>query len=107
MRKVMTLNVGLERDEAGLTHALDVIGKMEKAGANDPDLRNMTAACLLIAACALRRKESRGGHYRTDYPKTKTAWASRTFVTLKQTREIAEAALKETRPATKPTVKRA
>jgi uncharacterized DUF497 family protein len=102
MRKVMTLNVGLERDEPGLVHALGVIGKMEKAGASDPDLRNMTAACLLIAACALRRKESRGGHYRTDYPKTEPAWASRTFVTLKQTREIAEAALKDTRPTTKP-----
>jgi L-aspartate oxidase len=107
MRKVMTLNVGLERDETGLVHALDVIGKMEKAGAGDPDLRNMTAACLLIAACALRRKESRGGHYRTDYPKTESAWASRTFVTLAQAREIADNALKDSRPASKPTVKRA
>jgi anthranilate synthase component 1 len=29
----------------------------------------------LIARAALRRQESRGGHYRTDYPEKQAAWA--------------------------------
>lgn len=107
LRKVMTANVGLERNEQGLVSALDTILKMERAGGNDPDLRNMTAACLLIAGSALRRKESRGGHYRSDYPQTEPAWATRTFVTLQQTRKLADEALKSTRTSTRPSVKRA
>lgn len=93
LRKMMTSNVGLERSEPELIQAIDFISKMEKAGANDPDLRNMTATCLLIAGGALRRKESRGGHYRSDYPQTDPAWATRTFVTLEQVRSLADAAI--------------
>jgi len=38
------------------------------------------AAASLVAACALERRESRGGHYRTDYPML--AAPERTFTTL-------------------------
>jgi L-aspartate oxidase len=34
----------------------------------DQELRNMHAVAGLIARCALARQESRGAHYRTDYP---------------------------------------
>ncbi|MEQ1752896.1 MAG: L-aspartate oxidase [Micropepsaceae bacterium] len=93
LRKMMTSNVGLERCEHELIKAIDFIAKMEKAGANDPDLRNMTATCLLIAGGALRRKESRGGHYRNDFPETDPAWATRTFVTLDQVRTLADSVI--------------
>ena len=33
------------------------------------ELRNMLSMAKIIANGALNRKESRGGHYRTDYPK--------------------------------------
>ena len=33
------------------------------------ELGNMLGMAMLIATAALERKESRGGHYRTDYPK--------------------------------------
>ena len=32
------------------------------------ELRNMHEVALLIARCALWREESRGAHYRTDFP---------------------------------------
>jgi len=33
--------------------------------------RNMCETARLVAAAALARRESRGGHYRSDYPKAK------------------------------------
>jgi L-aspartate oxidase len=35
------------------------------------ELRNMHVIALLIARCAEARQESRGGHYRTDYPEAR------------------------------------
>jgi L-aspartate oxidase len=50
-------------------------------------MRNMAAACLLIAGAALARHESRGGHFRTDFPVTQPAWAHRTFIRLDDVRK--------------------
>jgi len=64
-----------------------------------PRLRNMATAALLITAAALRRAESRGGHYRADYPQTDPKQAQRTFVTLDEARAIAEAPTYAAEPA--------
>ena len=42
----------------------------------------MLLAARIITASALQRKESRGGHYRSDFPKTEASLAQRTFMTL-------------------------
>ena len=42
----------------------------------------MATAAQLITAAALRRTESRGGHYRSDRPDTDPRQATRTFITL-------------------------
>jgi L-aspartate oxidase len=34
------------------------------------------------------RKESRGGHYRSDYPETQARAAKRTFITLDELRAV-------------------
>ncbi len=88
LRDAMTRLVGLERDEAGLSEALAIIAQVERAGGNEPALRNMTAAAKLVTAAALTRRESRGGHYRSDYPSTDPA-GKRTFMTLGDAEEIA------------------
>ncbi len=88
LREAMTRLVGLERDEAGLSQALGVIAGIERAGGHEPALLNMTAAAKLVTAAALNRHESRGGHYRSDYPKTDPA-PQRTFMTLADAEEIA------------------
>jgi aspartate oxidase len=45
-----------------------------------PEERNMRQVALLIARCALERKESRGAHFRTDYPETRDAFARHSVV---------------------------
>jgi L-aspartate oxidase len=95
LRDAMTHLVGLERDRAGLAEALTIICQVERAGGAEPALLNMTAAAKLVTAAALMRRESRGGHYRTDYPATNTA-AQRTFITLADAERIAGSRRNET-----------
>lgn len=87
LRDAMTRYVGLERDAAGLKNALVIIDQVERVGGGEPALLNMTASAKLVAAAALKRRESRGGHYRTDAPQT-TAQAQRTFLTLEDADSI-------------------
>jgi L-aspartate oxidase len=70
LREAMRRHAGLERDAAGLTTLLDVIARIEKAGNGDSALLNMTATARLVAAAALARQESRGSHWRGDFPAT-------------------------------------
>jgi L-aspartate oxidase len=98
LRNLMTAHVGVIRDGAGLKHALTEIARLERASARSPALRNMATAALMVTAAALMREESRGGHYRADFPKT-DAVARRTFLTLDEARRIAEAAEPALEPA--------
>lgn len=99
LRDAMTRLVGLERDEAGLTEALTVINQVERAGGAEPALLNMTAAAKLVTTAALMRQESRGGHYRTDFPKTDPA-GRRTFISLADAEKIAGAWRQDSPPLT-------
>jgi L-aspartate oxidase len=71
VRDLMWTSVGLFRDRAGLEAAS---ARLEAAGAPAPSnaaewrLHNLLTAARLIARAALRREESRGGHYRADFP---------------------------------------
>jgi len=68
VRELMWSRVGLVRDAEGLEHALAELARLEtQAGAAE---RNMLLAAKLIATAALERTESRGGHWRGDYPET-------------------------------------
>src|ERR1051325_3626726 len=95
----MTNLAGLERDAAGLTRALETIQAVERAGAAEPTVLNMTASAKLIAAAALVRQESRGAHFRSDFPKLASE-ARRSFLTLAEAETIAAgAASNASRPA--------
>lgn len=81
MRRAMTENVGITRCEADLFDAQcffeDVM--MEYQGL-DTDVEDMALVCRLITRSARMRTESRGGHYRSDFPSTDKAWEHRSFV---------------------------
>ena len=100
LRMTMTLNVGLERNAGDLIAALALIAQLEKANGADPDMRNMAATASLIAGAALNRTESRGGHFRSDYPTADPAQAKRTFVTLAEIRATVALAVQQTKAAT-------
>ncbi|MFD2237101.1 L-aspartate oxidase [Aureimonas populi] len=95
LRRVLSRHVGVVRDAQGLAEALLTIGELRAAhgaGAH----ANATAAALLIAAGAYQRQESRGAHYRTDFPQAEEGWHRRTVMTLAEA-EAVLAALRQTR----------
>ncbi|MBP6677875.1 MAG: L-aspartate oxidase, partial [Paracoccus sp.] len=68
--RAMTDGAGVVRDGDGLTACLREIAAIEAAQPDCPALLNMTATATLIAAAALMRRESRGAHFRSDFPQT-------------------------------------
>jgi len=87
----MTAKVGVIRDDASLVGALDVIAGLERNAPVDPRLDKMLTTAKLIATAALMRKESRGAHFRSDYPEADPKLAHRSLLTLAE----AEAATTE------------
>lgn len=88
LRALMQANVGVIRNGAGLGGVLVELVQIERS-ARSPDLRNMATAALLIAASAYARTESRGGHFRSDFPRSDPAQAARSFITLADARRVA------------------
>jgi L-aspartate oxidase len=68
LRETMWRNVSLRRNAQGLTSAIETLRALAAAGPVDAETVNMLLAAQLIASAALAREESRGGHYREDYP---------------------------------------
>jgi len=90
LREAMSRHVGLERDAAGLAQALEAIARVEKAGNGEAALLNMIAAAQLVTTAALARQESRGGHWRSDFPRT-DGHGQRSFFTLASAEAISTA----------------
>ncbi len=84
LRNLMYANVGLVRTESGLREALGRIDELEASPAStQSELRNLLVVGQLIADAALARHESRGSHYRNDYPEADEAFARRSFTRLR------------------------
>jgi L-aspartate oxidase len=78
IRQVMWDYCGIDRSAKGLRLGLDRLAEIEfrlPEGATEE--ANMVQTALLIADAALLRKESRGGHYRSDFPRAKRKWSGR------------------------------
>jgi L-aspartate oxidase len=115
LRRIMYRHVGLARDGAGLAQALERLDELDTAAvplaleptAGTPaydapgydavmrwgELSNLLLAGRLVAHAALERTESRGAHYRSDFPEPAAHWQRRRFVTLRdleRSRQTAE-----------------
>ncbi|MBL4874374.1 MAG: L-aspartate oxidase [Rhodobacteraceae bacterium] len=92
LRQTMSDNVSVLRDEKGLSEALCVIRRLDRRHKNKSvDFANMLAAATVITAAALLRTESRGGHYRVDFPAPDINQARRSFLTLSEARILRDA----------------
>jgi L-aspartate oxidase len=81
VRTLLWEHTGVVRDAAGLEHAAARLEEMaaERSFAGS-ELGNLLGLGRLITAAALARRESRGGHFRSDYPQSDPAWHRRLFL---------------------------
>ena len=72
MRAILTREVGVIRTEPGLAEAeLALADLLERAPAGAWHTADQLRVAALIARAARGRRESRGGHRRADFPKSK------------------------------------
>jgi L-aspartate oxidase len=72
VRAIMWEDAGIVRSASGLWHAFDRLMEIESRlpeGATEET--NLVQTAQMIVWSALQREESRGGHYRSDFPKAK------------------------------------
>jgi len=80
LQSIMSSHVGIIRTEQGLREALVRLRTLEKKLAvysnnkNIVEIKNMILVGYLIAKAALFRRESRGTHFRQDYPHLLLEW---------------------------------
>ena len=65
IQRIAWEDCGIVRSAEGLARAC---ARLESLAPSSPEERNMRQVALLIARCASARKESRGAHFRIDYP---------------------------------------
>ena len=68
IRETMSHNAGVVRDGDGLRTALETLTQIQTAAQGDAVITNAVTAARFVCEAALRRKESRGAHFRSDFP---------------------------------------
>ena len=69
--------VGIVRSGAGLQRAIRFVGAARRDLAPGTRWRDAALVAELVARSAWRREESRGGHYRRDFPQSSDQWLGR------------------------------
>ena len=75
VRRLMWEHAGISRDAKGLgiaRRALEALRARLAPGMTEE--LNMVDTAQMIVGAALKRRESRGGHFRKDFPKPRNAW---------------------------------
>jgi L-aspartate oxidase len=95
-RQLMSSQVGIVREGKGLSAALGRLAEIDHALGDLAvakydtvavrhcgEARNVLLLARLVTSAALRRTESRGAHFRRDYPMARSAWRRPQAVTAK------------------------
>lgn len=84
VRRLMWDHAGVERDANGLTRAIDTLeqlrSKLESVRLRsrfEAEAKNAVLVARLVAQAALVRRETRGAHYRSDFPHAELAFERR------------------------------
>jgi len=93
VQQVATQGPGVVRDAAGLSAALDQLARVRTDAhvasgvqvlpqAAEWETSNVYQVAVALSTAALAREESRGGHFRSDFPHADERWRRRTSVRL-------------------------
>ena len=98
LRMTMTDKVGVFRTEKGISEAAETIKALKQRADNTAlaekslvmnpeliqrwELDNLLAVSMVIAQAALARRESRGAHYREDFPERLEAFNDHTLISM-------------------------
>ena len=82
-------NVGIVRNREGLEEAVNILGSWEQVLPKPSDrqsheLANMIITGRLMAEAALLREESRGAHFRSDFPSRSDEWLKHIITTIEK-----------------------
>ncbi|MGF1650657.1 MAG: L-aspartate oxidase [Hyphomicrobiaceae bacterium] len=97
IRSTMSAHAGVERSGQGLLRASQDLRQIAREASADRMLTLMTLTARFVVEAALRRCESRGAQFRTDYPDADPAAAHRRALRLHGT-DIVEAVLPNANP---------
>ena len=78
----MSQGAGVMRSEQSLQETLKTLLQLGSHESNDPcieawEVSNLYLLAVAIVRSALERKESRGSHWRSDFPNTSDQWLKR------------------------------
>jgi L-aspartate oxidase len=87
LRELAWRHCGISRSGEGLHRACETLRSVgfvpnSHASRQHYELRNIHTVAALIARCAFAREESRGGHYRSDYPEPRPEFQKHSLVSL-------------------------
>jgi succinate dehydrogenase/fumarate reductase flavoprotein subunit len=104
MQSLMTEKVGVFRTESGLNEAIEMLRALKERADKVPlssrtltmnqeliqrwELDNLLFVSMVTAQAALHRRESRGGHYREDFPDRKDEFDYHTLASMKAFGEV-------------------
>ncbi|MBK6490005.1 MAG: L-aspartate oxidase [Gemmatimonadetes bacterium] len=75
IRTLMWEHAAIDRNARGLRQCVAALDELHgRLDAGMTEEHNMCETAQLVAAAALARRESRGGHFRSDFPRAKGEW---------------------------------
>jgi L-aspartate oxidase len=85
LRRLASDKCGIVRCAASLEEALDALSRTTRQATGPPnremfELRSIHTAITLIGRCARAREESRGAHYRTDFPEKRVEFQKHSII---------------------------